>query len=89
MIAQTLPDASILRQLAAVEPTACWHSSANIGWTIGGGDFQARGKVKQALGDLYKAGEIQRIFVTHNDAPLLCYFIDSAHLLALAEAAER
>jgi hypothetical protein len=86
MIAQTLLDANILRDLAGLEP-AGWHSSANVAWELGGPDYGTRSKIKQALDELYRGAEIERMYITHSSRPMVCYKLDPAHLLALAEEA--
>lgn len=79
-------DASTLRQLANFTG---WVSAQQAAWAVAGNSYEGRSTVKKCLGDLYRAREIQRIFVTHNDAPMLCYYLDGQHLQELAEAAEQ
>jgi hypothetical protein len=87
MLPHPLLDTNILRDLAGLEP-AGWHGSANIAWELGGPDYAVRSQIKQALDDLYRRGEIERMFVQHTDRPMTCYKLDPAHLSALAAAAE-
>ena len=75
-------DASTLRQLANFTG---WHSAANAAWTVAGDSFEGRSTVKKCLGNLYRLGQIERIYVQHCDVPLLCYRLDGQHLRDLAD----
>jgi hypothetical protein len=85
-LAPPLHDASILRQLAALEPG--WHTAPDCAWALAGESYDARGDILRLLGALYKEGELQRLHVWQKDRPIACYFLDSQRLLALAEEAE-
>jgi hypothetical protein len=79
-------DASTLRQLANFTG---WHSAQDAAWSAAGDSYEGRSAVKKCLGDLFRSHEIERIYVQHNNEPLLCYYIDGQRLQALAEAAEQ
>jgi hypothetical protein len=81
-------DPSMVAKIADLEPG--WASAADIAWSLTEDDdssYEARSRVKTALGDLYRAGVIERLYVRHKDAPMACYLIDPAKLAdALAES---
>jgi hypothetical protein len=85
-VALPLRDASTLRQLGNFTG---WHSAQDAAWVVAGDSYEGRSAVKRCLGDLFRSHEIERIYVQHNNAPLLCYYLDGQHLQALAEEAER
>jgi hypothetical protein len=88
MIPQTLPDATILRNLAQLE--AGWHTALDCAWLVTGSDsdYDARSDVLRLLGRLYDRGEIERLHVWSKNRPGPCYKLDPTHLLALAEELE-
>jgi hypothetical protein len=51
-----------------------WASATDIAHTVAKEPTpSARARVKQCLGDLYRAGLLERIYVSHCAAPMLCY----------------
>jgi hypothetical protein len=82
-----ISDPQTVATIAALD--SGWHSAANASWKAGGESFEGRSRVKAALGELAKAGEIERIYVEHCDRPLLCYKLDGPRLTALVAEYER
>ena len=62
-----------------------WASGPDIAWSLSDGSYESRSAVKSALGELYRAGVISRMYVRHKDSPMACYFIDSEAILKALE----
>jgi hypothetical protein len=82
-ITAPLEDASILSRLADL-PVG-WHLANNVGWELGGDEPTARHAATKVLEDLYRSGEIERMYVYCHGRPQACYLLDS-NIRELAEA---
>ncbi len=84
---RVISDWSMVAKIAELDPG--WHSGANAAWKIAGESYEDRSEVKTCLGELHRAGEVERLYVLHNDQPLPCYKIDPPRLQALLAEHER
>ena len=69
-------DPVTIKQIA--ELPVGWHTSADVAWSVGGDDPDARRDVGRTLEALYDDGRIQRMYVFNKGRPQPCFLVDNS-----------